>query len=125
MRHDKDSELECKATSLKEKQHLEGLALEWIKGDVDEVDVRYDEKLIKIFGTTPNLKHLELKGYMGVRYPSWLSSLKYLVHLISISIKKCQIVPPLHQFPSLRTLELIDFPSLEYVSLISKSTFHP
>ena len=47
MRHDKDTELECKATSLKEKQHLEGLALEWIKGDVDEVDVRYDEKLIE------------------------------------------------------------------------------
>ena len=47
MRHDKDTELESKATSLKEKQHLEGLALEWIKGDVDEVDVRYDEKLIE------------------------------------------------------------------------------
>ena len=47
LRHDKDIELECKAASLKEKEHLEGLALEWIKGDVDEVDVGYDEKSIK------------------------------------------------------------------------------
>ena len=37
---------------MKEKQHLEGLALEWIKGDVDEVDVRYDEKLIEALEPT-------------------------------------------------------------------------
>ena len=47
LRHDKDTELECKAASLKEKEHLKGLALEWIKGDFDEVDVGYDEKSIE------------------------------------------------------------------------------
>ena len=47
LRHDKDIELECKATSLNDKQHFEGLALEWIKGDVDEVDVGYNKKSIE------------------------------------------------------------------------------
>ena len=35
LRHEKDVELE----SLKEKQDLEGLVLEWIQGDVNEVNV--------------------------------------------------------------------------------------
>ena len=39
LRHEKDVELECEATSLKEKQNLEGLVLEWIEGDVNEVHV--------------------------------------------------------------------------------------
>ena len=39
LRHEKDVELECKATSLKEKQDLEGLVLEWIQGDANEVNV--------------------------------------------------------------------------------------
>ncbi|XP_050281800.1 putative disease resistance protein RGA3 [Quercus robur] len=116
LRHEKNIELECKAASLKEKRHLEELALEWIKGDANEVNVGYDEKSIEALEPTQNLKSLELNSYWGVIYPSWLSSLKNLVHLLLVSMKNCQHVPPLHQFPSLKTLRLCDFPSLEYIS---------
>lgn len=36
---------------MKKKQDLEGLVLEWIEGDVNEVNVGYDEILAKAFAT--------------------------------------------------------------------------
>nr|POE78706.1 putative disease resistance protein rga1 [Quercus suber] len=79
--HRKDAELEYKAANMKEKRNLEGMALEWIEGDVNEVDVGYDEKLLEALEPFQSLKLLELNGYMGVKYPRWLSSLKNLVRL--------------------------------------------
>ena len=118
LRHKKDAELEYKAVNLKEKQLLNGLALEWIER---EVDVGYDEMSVEALEPNQNLKSLELNGYRGVKYPSWLSLLKNLVSLRLDSMKNSQDALPLHQFPSLKTLELIDVPSLEYVSLVSES----
>ncbi|KAK4591996.1 hypothetical protein RGQ29_016463 [Quercus rubra] len=115
--HKKDVELEYKGC-LKEKQHLEGLALEWIER---EGDVEYDEMSVEALEPNQNLKNLELKGYRGVKYPSWLSLLKNLVSLTLDSMKNSQDVLPLHQFPSLKTLHLAHAPSLEYVSLVSES----
>ncbi|KAK4591993.1 hypothetical protein RGQ29_016460 [Quercus rubra] len=117
LRHKKDAELEYKAC-LKEKQHLEGLALEWMER---EGDVEYDEMSVKALEPNQNLKNLELNGYRGVKYPSWLSLLKNLVSLALDSMKNSQDVLPLHQFPSLKTLHLTYAPSLEYVSLVSES----
>ncbi|KAL4601790.1 hypothetical protein ACB092_10G007400 [Castanea dentata] len=118
LRHKEDAELEYKTARLKDKQHLEGLALEWIVG---EVDIGYDEMSVEALEPNQNLKSLELKGYRGVKHPSWLSLLKNLVSLTLISMKNCQDVLPLHQFPSLKTLNLKHIPSLEYVSLVSES----
>nr|XP_023917114.1 putative disease resistance protein RGA1 [Quercus suber] len=118
LRHKKDAELEYKAANLKEKQHLKGLALVWIE---IEVEVGYDEMSIEALEPNQNLKSLELKGYRGVKYPSWLSLLRNLVSLSLLSMKNSQDVLPLHQFPSLKTLYLIGVPSLEYVSLVSES----
>ncbi|XP_050283734.1 putative disease resistance protein RGA4 [Quercus robur] len=112
LRHKKDAELEYKSC-LKEKQHLKGLVLEWIER---EVDVEYDEMSVEALEPNQNLKSLELKSYRGVKYPSWLSSLKNLVRLKLDSLKNSQDVLPLHQFPSLKTLYLKDIPSLEYVT---------
>ena len=123
--HRKDAELEYKAANMKGKRNLEGMALEWINGDVNEVDVGYDEKLLEALEPFQSLKLLELNGYMGVKYPRWLSSLKNLVRLTLYSMKNCQDVLPLHQFPFLKTLRLNDVPSLEYISLMSKSVNLP
>ena len=117
LRHKKDGELEYKGC-LKEKQHLQGLALEWIER---EGDVEYDQMAVEALEPNQNLKNLELNGYRGVKYPSWLSLLKNLVSLTLDSMKNSQDVLPLHQFPSLKTLHLAHAPSLEYVSLVSES----
>ncbi|XP_065635733.1 putative disease resistance protein RGA4 isoform X2 [Quercus suber] len=121
LRHKKDGELEYQAC-LKEKQHLEGLALEWIGR---EGDVEYDEMSVEALEPNQNLRSLELKGYGGVKYPSWLSLLKNLVSLTLFSMKNSQDGLPLHQFPSLKTLHLSNAPSLEYVSLVSESFILP
>uniref|UniRef100_A0A7N2R2D8 Uncharacterized protein n=1 Tax=Quercus lobata TaxID=97700 RepID=A0A7N2R2D8_QUELO len=119
LRHKKDAELEYKAVNLKEKQHLKGLTLEWTW--TWEVDVGYDEMSVEALEPNQNLKSLELKGYRGVKYPSWLYLLKNLVSLKLVSMKNSQDVLPLHQFPSLKSLWLSFVPSLEYVSLVSES----
>ncbi|XP_030965131.1 putative disease resistance protein RGA1 isoform X1 [Quercus lobata] len=118
LRHKKDAELEYKAVNLKEKQHLKGLTLEWIER---EVDAEYDEMSVEALEPNQNLKSLRLRGYGGVKYPSWLSLLKNLVRLVLVSMKNCQDVLPLHQFPSLKNLWLFSVPSLKYVSLVSES----
>ncbi|KAM3686476.1 hypothetical protein ACJW31_10G005400 [Castanea mollissima] len=118
LRHNKDAELEYKTARLKDKQHLEGLALVWIEG---EVDIGYDEMSVEALEPNQNLKSLELNGYRGVKHPIWLSLLKNLVSLTLFLMKNCQDVLPLHQFPSLKTLHLKHIPSLEYVSLVSES----
>ncbi|KAL0006882.1 hypothetical protein SO802_008384 [Lithocarpus litseifolius] len=118
LRQKKGAELEYKAANLKEKQYLRDLALEWIKG---EVDVGSNEVSVEALEPHQNLRSLELNGYTGVKYPSWLSLLKNLVRLMLDSMKNSQDVLPLHQFPSLKTLWLFDAPSLDYVSLASES----
>ena len=47
------------------------------------------------------------------------------MRLTLYSMKNCQDVLPLHQFPFLKTLRLNDVPSLEYISLMSKSVNLP
>ncbi|XP_075641637.1 putative disease resistance protein RGA1 [Castanea sativa] len=118
LRHKKDAELEYKTARLKDKQHLEGLALMWIEG---EVDIGYDEMSVEALEPNQNLKSLELYRYRGVKHPSWLSLLKNLVSLKLFSMKNCQDVLPLHQFPSLKTLKLEYISSLEYISLVAES----
>ncbi|XP_075646349.1 disease resistance protein RGA2-like [Castanea sativa] len=116
LRHKEVAELEHKSC-LKEKQHLEGLVLEWIER---EVDVEYDEMSVEALEPNQNLKSLDLNGYRGVKYPIWLPLLKNLVSLTLVSMKNSQDVLPLHQFPSLKTLYLRDIPSLECVSPVSE-----
>ena len=53
LRHKKDAELEYKAVNLKEKQLLNGLALEWIER---EVDVGYDEMSVEALEPNQNVQ---------------------------------------------------------------------
>ena len=73
--HGKDKARECKDANLKEKHHLQQLLLEW---DASEWDAETDE-MLEGLQPHPNLKVLELQNYMGVRIPSWVSSLTNLV----------------------------------------------
>ncbi|KAL4601013.1 hypothetical protein ACB092_11G241300 [Castanea dentata] len=95
LRHGKDAALESKDANMKEKQCLQGLTLRWIKeNDMDESNV----------------------GYGGVKFPSVISSLSNLVNLSLDVCNKCQHLPPLDQFHSLKTLFLEQMYDLEYIS---------
>ncbi|KAL4600997.1 hypothetical protein ACB092_11G240000 [Castanea dentata] len=120
LRHGKDAALESRDANMKEKQCLQGLTLRWIKeNDVDESNIRYDEEsLVALLphGPPSNLQQLCLDRYGGVKFPSVISSLSNLVNLSLDVCNKCQHLPPLDQFHSLKTLFLEQMNDLEYIS---------
>nr|XP_023875848.1 putative disease resistance protein RGA1 [Quercus suber] len=114
--HGEDDMLECKATNMKEKQHLEELLL-WWKWDDGESEC-YDEMSLEGLQPQPhpNLKSLWLCYFMGVRIPSWISSLTNLVHLRLSSNNRLQHLPALNQLPFLKFVYILNMKALEYIS---------
>ena len=84
--------LECKATTIKEK-HLKELLL-WWEWDDGESEC-YNEMSLEGLQPHPNLRVLELGFYMGVRIPSWVSSLTNLVRFELYENRRLQHLPPL------------------------------
>ena len=116
--HGKDDTVECKATNMKDKQHLQDLRLWWVRDDKrDDGETKcYDEMLLEGLQPRPNLKGLELLYYMGVRIPSWVSSLTNLVQFELYENKRLQHLPPLNQLPFLKNVTLWGMEALEYIS---------
>ncbi|XP_050263324.1 disease resistance protein RGA2-like isoform X2 [Quercus robur] len=132
----KDASSEFKAANLKEKQHLSELELSWNLESDDAVDTCDDENSMDGLQPHQSLKSLQMDGYMGVRFSSWLSFLTNLVELRIYNCKKCQYLPTLYQLSNLRLLSIQDMDGLEYMtdgdmndeisaSLASPSTFFP
>jgi hypothetical protein len=98
--------VECKATNMKEKQHLQRLELYW-NSEWDGETECYDEESLEGLQPHPNLKALELWWYMGVRIPNWVSSLTNLVELRFYDNRRLQHLPPLNKLPFLKSLSLM------------------
>ncbi|KAM1042189.1 hypothetical protein ACFX2C_031288 [Malus domestica] len=104
-------------TPLKEKQHLHSLTLKWKRGeDVNAVDEKDIIMSIEVLQPHSNLKKLSVSHYGGVTFASWFSSLINLVDLTLTGCHRCQHLPPLDRFPSLKSLSLDGFEKLEYIS---------
>ena len=114
--HGEDDMVECKATNMKQKQHLQELELCWdLEWDDGETEC-YDDMSLKGLQPHQNLKRLILSHYMGVRIPSWVSSLTNLVHFNLFDNKRLQHLPPLNQLPYLKVFSLWVMEALEYIS---------
>uniref|UniRef100_A0A2N9FAP2 Rx N-terminal domain-containing protein n=1 Tax=Fagus sylvatica TaxID=28930 RepID=A0A2N9FAP2_FAGSY len=111
----KDATSETKAANLKEKKHLNKLVLRW-NPRVRGREISEDE--ISLNGLQPHqsLKCFIVRGYGGVRFSNWFSSLTNLVTLAVYNCKKCQHLPPLYQLPYLRELRIEYMLGLEYMS---------
>ncbi|KAK4592345.1 hypothetical protein RGQ29_016756 [Quercus rubra] len=114
--HGEDDTVECKATNMKDKQHLQDLRLSWDHRWDDGETEFYDEMSLEGLQPHPNLKALELWDYMGVRIPSWVSSLTNLVSFELFGNKRLQHLPPLNQLPFLKSVKLYGMEALEYIS---------
>ncbi|TQE10988.1 hypothetical protein C1H46_003403 [Malus baccata] len=109
-------------TPLMEKQHLHSLTLKWKRGeDVNAVDEKDIIMSMEVLQPHSNLKKLSVWRYGGVRFASWFSSLINLVSLTLWGCHRCQHLPPLDHFPSLKFLKLEEFEKLEYISDTSSS----
>ena len=114
--HGEDDMVECKATNMKQKQHLQELELCWdLEWDDGETEC-YDDMSLKGLQPHQNLKRLILSHYMGVRIPSWVSSLTNLVHFNLFDNKRLQHLPPLNQLPYLKVFSFWVMEALEYIS---------
>ncbi|XP_057990304.1 putative disease resistance protein RGA1 [Hevea brasiliensis] len=114
----KNGKSEFKAANLKEKQHLQSLALEWNKdGDDSEGanDVENDEMELEALRPHQNLKELSLEFYRGVKFPSWISSLTNLMSIRFCSCKSIKRLPPFDQLLSLQSLYISGLTNLEYI----------
>ncbi|TQE10984.1 hypothetical protein C1H46_003399 [Malus baccata] len=118
LRHEKDVMSESNVgTPLKEKQHLHSLRLEWkLREDVSAIDEKDITMSMEVLQPHSNLKKLSVSYYKGVRFASWFSSLINLVDLTLWGCHRCQHLPPLDHFPSLKFLQLEGFEKLEYIS---------
>ncbi|XP_030962437.1 putative disease resistance protein RGA4 [Quercus lobata] len=114
--HGKDDMVECKATNMKQKPHLQVLNVVWNEEWDDGETECYDDMSLEGLQPHPNLKRLRLSYYIGVRIPSWVSSLTNLVHLHSYKNRRLQHLPPLNQLPFLKFVFLERMEALEYIS---------
>ncbi|XP_058078555.1 putative disease resistance protein RGA4 [Magnolia sinica] len=99
----------CKADAqeakLKEKPNLQKLYFSWGQ-DIDLKLAGNVEETLEGLRPHLNLKRLEVKGYVGVRFPHWMSSslLSNLVKISLIDCRRCEQLPQLGQLPLLKVL---------------------
>ncbi|XP_057991004.1 putative disease resistance protein RGA1 isoform X2 [Hevea brasiliensis] len=108
--------LESNQVNLKEKKHLHSLDLYFYWSGTGDIDSGNSELLLDNLHPHPNLKQLHVNGYEGVRFSNWLSSITNLVDIDIRACPKCEHLPPLDRLPSLKSLRLDEFNSLNYIS---------
>ncbi|XP_062207184.1 putative disease resistance protein RGA1 [Phragmites australis] len=94
------------AAKLKTKEHLRTLHLIWDE-DCTVIPSEQQEEILEGLQPHLDLKELMIKGFPGVRFPSWLAS-SSLPNLQTIHICNCRskVLPPLGQLPFLKNLDI-------------------
>ncbi|KAK3431315.1 hypothetical protein EUGRSUZ_E03184 [Eucalyptus grandis] len=103
----KDAIAESNAANLKEKNSLVSLVLVCAGKEGDEV-------LLTELQPSLNLRSLEIRGYGGTRFPSWMSCMPKLVQLRLFDCARCKSLPSLGELTSLKHLEIGELPIVEY-----------
>ncbi|XP_058078543.1 putative disease resistance protein RGA4 [Magnolia sinica] len=99
------SRADAQEANLKEKPNLHKLCFSWGSWGQD-IDLKLAGNVEETFeGLRPhsNLKRLEVEGYVGVRFPHWMTSLN-LVEISLINCRRCEQLPQLGQLPLLKVL---------------------
>ncbi|KAF8029734.1 hypothetical protein BT93_E2228 [Corymbia citriodora subsp. variegata] len=102
----KDAVAYLNSANLKEKDYLVSLVLVFPGKDSDEI-------LLEELQPSLNLQSLELRGYGGARFPSWMSCMPKLVQLRLNQCARFKSLPPLHELTSLKGLEIVGLPIVE------------
>ncbi|KAK8469873.1 hypothetical protein PHAVU_004G008740 [Phaseolus vulgaris] len=98
--------LDALEANVKDK-HLVELELDW-KSNQSPDDPRKEKEVLQNLQSSNHLKHLLIKNYSGIEFPSWVfdNSLSNLVFLRLENCKYCLCLPPLGLLSSLKTLEI-------------------
>ncbi|CAL4977002.1 unnamed protein product [Urochloa decumbens] len=108
--HKKDLATDAKRANLRSKRKLSSLTLLWT-GSCFSEDRTSVETFLEVLVPPENLEVLEIDGYKGTKFPSWMmKSMEMLFpNLVSLSLSNihdCNCLPPLGHLPYLRSLQL-------------------
>ncbi|KAG1333933.1 putative disease resistance protein RGA1 [Cocos nucifera] len=107
---------EAMQANLRAKRNLQSLTLSW-NGHSDWVrtpaPTKMEEDVFERLLPHPSLKEVTIRGYMGIRLPTWMlraelvsTLFSNLVELNLWDLRWCEHLPPLRQLPSLKRLHL-------------------
>ncbi|KAH0720762.1 hypothetical protein KY290_005739 [Solanum tuberosum] len=107
---------EARTAYLQEKSIIYKLAYVWFHDEPEGCETIVEHVLDGLQPHT-NLKTLEVKNYLGTRFPSWFreESLPNLVKLKLSGCKRCKEIPWLGQLKLLRHLELLGLHKVECI----------
>ncbi|KAK8588766.1 hypothetical protein V6N12_023181 [Hibiscus sabdariffa] len=115
----KNAKKEFTGASLKEKQHLQSLTLEWspnFDDDGDGNNPNDEEKSLEDLQPHPTLKRLCVCGWRGdAKIPTWLSLLTNLVNIEIRGPSKFKHLPSFAQLAHLKLLIVSKLTELEYM----------
>nr|XP_027119071.1 putative disease resistance protein RGA4 [Coffea arabica] len=103
----------AKQAKLFEKPDLSRLVFKWESGD-RESDNR-DEDVLEGLQPHPNLQRLEIRYFMGNKFPQWFMNLSKLETLRIQKCKRCSELPSLGQLPSLKILYLEGLDNIRFI----------
>ncbi|KAL5988461.1 hypothetical protein ACLOJK_036226 [Asimina triloba] len=96
--------VDAELANLTNKPFIDHLSLEWSTGRSWSTQ---EEELVEGLRPHRSLKKLELDGYMGTHFPSWMHTcLSNLTAFHLRNCRRCSILPPLGRLPSLSYLEI-------------------
>ncbi|XP_065000761.1 disease resistance protein RGA2-like isoform X2 [Musa acuminata AAA Group] len=127
-----ESKQEASKANLNNKQYLDKLVLEWISDDGSSLDgneLVVSEEVLEGLQPHQALKRLTIRGYIGIRSPSWLQA-QLLVHLGILRLINCiawKDLSCIGQLPNLKNLYVEGMPAVKQISheLSTESKFLP
>ncbi|XP_065000519.1 putative disease resistance RPP13-like protein 1 [Musa acuminata AAA Group] len=124
-----ESKQEASKANLNNKEYLDELVLEWTKSTLDGNELVVSEEVLEGLQPHQALKRLTIRGYNGVRSPSWLQA-QLLVHLGTLRLINCKAWKDLScigQLPNLKNLYVEGMPAVKQISheLSTESKFLP
>ncbi|CAL9116047.1 unnamed protein product, partial [Musa acuminata var. zebrina] len=127
-----ESKQEAGMSNMNNKQYLDALALEWTLYDgsgLDGNEIVVSEEVLEGLQPHQALKRLTIRGYNGVRSPSWLQA-QLLVNLITLELENCtawEDISCIGQLPNLKKLYVKGMPAVKQIShgLSTESKFLP
>ncbi|KAM3239935.1 hypothetical protein ACQJBY_053555 [Aegilops geniculata] len=108
--HKKDLTIDAKSANLRDKRKLSNLTVSWTSS-CSSGELKNVETFLEVLLPPENLEVLEINGYMGTKFPSWMmesmeSWLPNITFLSLANIPNCICLPPLGHIPNLHSLEL-------------------
>ncbi|KAK1407420.1 hypothetical protein QVD17_39036 [Tagetes erecta] len=98
--------LQAKEANLHQKKGIHDLLMEWSYSFDDSRSRTTEYEVLKGLRPFEKLSRLEIKGYSGTKFPSWVGNPTFdcLTELILYCCISCTCLPTLGQLPALKTL---------------------